>query len=39
LISAGCSALDESISRAITNFGSKHYDDACLIAFKFTFDE
>jgi hypothetical protein len=23
--------LNESITRAITNFGAKHYDDACLV--------
>jgi serine/threonine protein phosphatase PrpC len=23
-------ALNETITRAITNFGSKHYDDACM---------
>jgi serine/threonine protein phosphatase PrpC len=39
VVQTGESALDESITRAITNFGSKHYDDACLIAFKFTFDD
>jgi serine/threonine protein phosphatase PrpC len=26
--------LDESICRAITNFGNKHYDDACLVVWK-----
>lgn len=29
----GEDVLDESISRAITNFGSKHYDDACAVFF------
>jgi serine/threonine protein phosphatase PrpC len=27
----GDTVLTESIKRAITNFGSKHYDDACVV--------
>ncbi|GAB5367744.1 hypothetical protein AAMO2058_001257400 [Amorphochlora amoebiformis] len=29
-------ALGESVSRAITNFGSSHYDDACLVMCSLT---
>lgn len=35
LCGMGETALDESITRAITNFGNKHYDDACLVAWQF----
>lgn len=36
LLAMGEAVLEESIARAITNFGSKHYDDACLVAWQFT---
>ena len=32
---AGERALDESMDRAIANFGTKHFDDACLITWQF----
>ena len=36
LLDMGEAVLEESISRAITNFGAKHYDDACLVVWQFT---
>jgi hypothetical protein len=36
LLEMGEAVLEESISRAITNFGAKHYDDACLVVWQFT---
>jgi len=36
LLEMGEDVLEESISRAITNFGAKHYDDACLVVWQFT---
>ena len=36
LVEMGEAVLEESISRAITNFGAKHYDDACLVVWQFT---
>jgi serine/threonine protein phosphatase PrpC len=30
----GTTVLNESIQRAITNFGSKHYDDACIVIWQ-----
>lgn len=32
----GEAVLEESISRAITNFGAKHYDDAAAVVWQFT---
>ena len=32
----GETALEESMERAIANFGNKHFDDACLITWHFT---
>jgi len=34
LTQAGDTALNESIHRAITNFGSRHYDDAALVMWQ-----
>ena len=31
----GETALDESMERAIANFGNKHYDDACIVIWQF----
>ena len=31
----GETALDETMERAIANFGNKHYDDACLVVWQF----
>lgn len=31
----GETALEESMERAIANFGNKHFDDACLITWQF----
>ena len=31
----GETALDESMERAIANFGNKHYDDACVVVWQF----
>lgn len=36
LLEMGEAVLKESISRAILNFGSKHYDDAALVSWQFT---
>lgn len=36
LMQMGESVLEESITRAITNFGAKHYDDACLVTWQFS---
>jgi len=36
LLEMGEAVLEESISRAIQNFGAKHYDDACLVVWQFT---
>jgi len=33
---AGEAALEESMERAIANFGNKHFDDACLITWQLT---
>ncbi len=30
--------LEESITRAISNFGAKHFDDACIVGWKFQLD-
>lgn len=35
LLEMGEAVLEESIARAITNFGAKHYDDACLVVWQF----
>ena len=35
LMEMGESVLEESIARAIANFGAKHYDDACLVTWQF----
>ena len=34
LSDVGNNALNESINRAITNFGAKHYDDAALVTWR-----
>jgi hypothetical protein len=36
LLEMGEAVLEESVSRAISNFGAKHYDDACLVVWQFT---